>query len=90
MVTSDWRVELGHFLKPFLDRLGHKARRPHNRRKTGHSLAFVPVADECSPLALIARPLGWWSKRSSSIYLKRLHDARVHIESLSLRGLDSC
>ena len=23
----DWRKELGHFLKPFLDRLGHKARR---------------------------------------------------------------
>src|SRR6266576_2220615 len=25
--TSDWRDELGRFLKPFLDRLGHKARR---------------------------------------------------------------
>src|SRR6267378_4167274 len=25
--TSDWKEELGHFLKPFLDRLGHKARR---------------------------------------------------------------
>src|SRR5438445_6083202 len=25
--TSDWRVELGRWLKPFLDRLGHKARR---------------------------------------------------------------
>ena len=25
--TSDWRGELGRFLKPFLDRLGHKARR---------------------------------------------------------------
>src|SRR5262245_7743093 len=25
--TSDWKVELGHFLKPFRDRLGHKARR---------------------------------------------------------------
>jgi len=25
--TSDWREELGRFLKPFLDRLGHKARR---------------------------------------------------------------
>jgi SRSO17 transposase len=25
--TSDWKVELGRFLKPFLDRLGHKARR---------------------------------------------------------------
>src|SRR5437660_4673764 len=25
--TSDWKKELGHFLKPFLDRLGHKARR---------------------------------------------------------------
>jgi SRSO17 transposase len=25
--TSDWKSELGHFLKPFLDRLGHKARR---------------------------------------------------------------
>ena len=24
---SDWRKELGHFLKPFLDRLGHEARR---------------------------------------------------------------
>ncbi len=24
---SDWKVELGRFLKPFLDRLGHKARR---------------------------------------------------------------
>ena len=24
---SDWRKELGRFLKPFLDRLGHKARR---------------------------------------------------------------
>jgi SRSO17 transposase len=24
---SDWRDELGHWLKPFLDRLGHKARR---------------------------------------------------------------
>jgi SRSO17 transposase len=25
--TSDWEGELGHWLKPFLDRLGHKARR---------------------------------------------------------------
>lgn len=25
--TSDWKVELGRWLKPFLDRLGHKARR---------------------------------------------------------------
>jgi SRSO17 transposase len=25
--TSDWKEELGHFLRPFLDRLGHKARR---------------------------------------------------------------
>src|SRR6476619_3131529 len=25
--TSDWRAELGRWLKPFLDRLGHKARR---------------------------------------------------------------
>src|SRR5712675_1685313 len=25
--TSDWKEELGHFLKPFLDRFGHKARR---------------------------------------------------------------
>ena len=25
--TSDWKDELGRFLKPFLDRLGHKARR---------------------------------------------------------------
>src|SRR5258706_4818994 len=25
--TSNWKEELGHFLKPFLDRLGHKARR---------------------------------------------------------------
>ena len=25
--TSDWREELGRFLKPFLARLGHKARR---------------------------------------------------------------
>src|SRR5262249_28723169 len=25
--VGDWKKELGHFLKPFLDRLGHKARR---------------------------------------------------------------
>ena len=25
--TSDWRDELGRWLKPFVDRLGHKARR---------------------------------------------------------------
>ena len=25
--TSDWRDELGHWLRPFLDRLGHKTRR---------------------------------------------------------------
>ena len=25
--TSDWKEELGRFLKPFLDRFGHKARR---------------------------------------------------------------
>ena len=25
--TSDWRDQLGRWLKPFLDRLGHKARR---------------------------------------------------------------
>jgi hypothetical protein len=25
--TLDWRDELGRWLKPFLDRLGHKARR---------------------------------------------------------------
>jgi hypothetical protein len=26
-MTSDWKKELGRFLKPFLARLGHKARR---------------------------------------------------------------
>jgi SRSO17 transposase len=26
-MTSDWKDELGRWLKPFLDRLGHKARR---------------------------------------------------------------
>jgi hypothetical protein len=26
--TSDWKEELGRWLQPFLDRLGHKARRP--------------------------------------------------------------
>src|SRR5687767_9237243 len=26
-MTSDWKEELGRWLKPFLDRLGHKARR---------------------------------------------------------------
>ena len=26
-MTSDWKDELERFLKPFLDRLGHKARR---------------------------------------------------------------
>ena len=26
-MTSDWKEELGRFLKPFLDRLGHKSRR---------------------------------------------------------------
>ena len=25
--TSDWKDELGRWLEPFLDRLGHKARR---------------------------------------------------------------
>jgi len=25
--TSDWKEELGRFLEPFLDRLGHKSRR---------------------------------------------------------------
>jgi SRSO17 transposase len=25
--TSDWKEELGRWLQPFLDRLGHKARR---------------------------------------------------------------
>jgi len=25
--TLDWKAELGRWLKPFLDRLGHKARR---------------------------------------------------------------
>ena len=25
--TSNWEDELGHWLQPFLDRLGHKARR---------------------------------------------------------------
>jgi SRSO17 transposase len=25
--TLDWKEELGRWLKPFLDRLGHKARR---------------------------------------------------------------
>ena len=25
--TSDWKGELGHFLRPLLHRLGHKARR---------------------------------------------------------------
>jgi SRSO17 transposase len=27
MLRSDWKEELGRWLKPFLDRLGHKARR---------------------------------------------------------------
>jgi hypothetical protein len=28
---SGWEVELAQWLKPFLDRLGHKARHPHRR-----------------------------------------------------------
>src|SRR5262249_45951851 len=34
--TSDWRDELGRWLKPFLDRLGHKARRQKNESGRAH------------------------------------------------------
>src|SRR5262249_50874328 len=40
--TSDWRDELGRWLKPFLDRLGPKAGREMTR--AGRWLAFVLVA----------------------------------------------
>jgi hypothetical protein len=32
--TSDWKEELGRFLKPFLDRLGHKARHSSPPRRS--------------------------------------------------------
>jgi hypothetical protein len=44
--TSDWEGELGRWLKPFLDRLGHKTRRPEDHpwdRMVGeaHPLDFI-------------------------------------------------
>ena len=41
-VTSDWGNELEKWLKPFLDRLGHKARRlPFFERNPARELAIV-------------------------------------------------
>jgi hypothetical protein len=32
--TSDWKAELGRWLKPFLERLGHKAHLDYRRPET--------------------------------------------------------
>jgi len=39
--TSDWRDELGRWLKPFLDRLGHNARRRSRFVKASQSNGLV-------------------------------------------------
>jgi 2-oxo-3-hexenedioate decarboxylase len=64
--TSDWRDELGRWLKPFLDRLGHKARRQMCARRNtvivnglhgalllapGHPASFGSATDWVSNLA---------------------------------------
>jgi hypothetical protein len=61
--TSDWEDELERWLKPFLDRLGHKARQRHravtfrSRERRGPALPFPPhVSGRClSESALRAR-----------------------------------
>src|SRR5438874_5385299 len=48
--TSDWKKELGHFLKPFLVRLGHKARR-QRCRLYGSGLIGPGVRKSIQPIA---------------------------------------
>ena len=54
---SDWRKELGGFLKPFLDRLGHKARRQmcpvyvSGLVGPGDRKSIQPMAERLAPLA---------------------------------------
>ena len=47
--TLDWKEELGRWLKPFLDRLGHKARRQmcplYAHRLVGGSAAALVIDD---------------------------------------------
>src|ERR1044072_127797 len=76
--TSDWKGELGRFLKPFLERLSHKARRrmcplyvsgligPGDRK----SVQPMAERDELGDLRSIAplhrgrglRMQGWWRR----------------------------
>src|SRR6516164_2304913 len=52
---SDWRKELGRFLKPFLDRLGHKARRQmcpvyvSGLVGPGYRKSIQPMAERLAP-----------------------------------------
>src|SRR5256885_304577 len=75
--TSDWKKELGHFLKPFLDRLGHKARRQmcplyvSGLIGPGDRKSIQPMAKRLArgevPVMLALRlflPESWTSKRA--------------------------
>jgi hypothetical protein len=66
-ITLDWKGELGRWLKPFLDRLGHKARRQMSPLYVsgligpGDRNSIQPMAKrlalgECDLLYIHARP----------------------------------
>src|SRR5258707_14785558 len=68
--TSDWKRELGRFLKPFLDRFGHKARRQmcplyeSGLIGPGDRKSIAPMAKrlglgECDELNHFIAPGGW-------------------------------
>jgi hypothetical protein len=55
--TSDWKEELGRFLKPFLDRLGHKDHRGDARIVENDSAASSGVSNPAKVGASLGRNL---------------------------------
>src|SRR5262249_1664453 len=72
--TSDWRDELGRWLKPFLDRLGHKARR---QMCPLYVSGLIGPGDRKSvqPMAAAAARCGASSSITTSLSKKSLHAA---------------
>jgi hypothetical protein len=98
--TSDWRDELGRWLKPFLDRLGHKARRQMcplyvsgligpGDRKSIQPMAKRLALGECDQLHHFIAA-GVWDATPAETELLIQADRRcAHFSFLGLlRGLD--
>lgn len=84
--TSDWKEELGRWLQPFLDRLGHKARR---QMCPLYVSGLIGPGDRKSIQPMARRlALGEWDRKQTPICTRhRLHSVAFRSGIITTDGV---